>query len=515
MLIPRTILGLLLAAPLAAQLNGIYTIHPLQPTGGVNFQTIGAALQALHSQPLTGPTTFLIFDDAGPWTEANPVLTYINGGTAVLSLQAHRVVGLGAANPLVFTAGPGESPVFDAVGQPFGIVLHGAQYVTVQGIEVKNATSDGVSIYTDANSQAPADLHGNAVIGCRIHDIGGCGINVYQNGGTPAVAFVGTIIRNNFLWRCQTTHAGGNAQWRNGYLNERRSRAAVIENNTFFADTAVGTTFGVYCTWYAAPLGGPAASFVNNVIVKTVNNGNVIRHIDAASTPLVQDHNAYEDTSGGQFLGGLSGTAATFAAFQAAFPTLDPNGVSGPVLLVNGPGGDLHISAGSVAVDRGMAIAGLVTDIDGQGRPSGLAFDAGADELWSNVAAVNLYGSGCMGSNGVPTLSGAGVPSLGNSAFALNVGSARGNSFAILFAALGANVPGLPLGGGCLLHLQQSTLGTIVLVGTSANGSAAFPIPVPNNPNFAGMRLFFQTGVLDPTTVLGASATNAAEVVVY
>ena len=44
------------------------------------------------------------------------------------------------------------------------------------------------------------------------------------------------------------------------------------------------------------------------------------------------------------------------------------------------------------------------------------------------------------------------------------------------------------LGGGCTLYLQQATMGTIVLVGTSSAGNAAFPIPVPNNPGFAGMR---------------------------
>lgn len=507
-----------------AQLAGYYTIHPGFPTGGGNFQTIGAATAALHSQPVVAPVTFQIYDDAGPWTEANPVLTFINGGTAVLSVQGQLTSGVSAANPVVFEAAPGEFPVFEAQGQPFGVVFHGTKYTTIKGVEIRNATSDGVNIYTDSLvPSATSNLLGNAVIGCNIHDIGGCGISIYQNGtptGGVAVAFEGTVIRNNFLWRCQVTHGGGNNTWRNGYLNERRSRLAVIENNTFYADTGVGTNFGVYCTYYAAPLGGPAASFTNNVIVKTVANGNAIRHIDAGSLPLVQDWNVYEDVSGGVFFGGASGTAATFAAFQTSFAPLDANGRSGPVLLAAPATGDLHLTPGSVAIDAGTALAAVTDDIDRQPRPFGVWFDAGADEWQPGSAAVIAYGAGCAGTGGlVPALGSTQLPTLGNLFFTLDVANARPGSNAFLFAALLPSVAGVPVGGGCNVHLDLASLQFLLGIGfgpfgpvpTQPAGTASFPLPVPLLPNLAGASIYWQAAIVDPISTTGFTLSNGAQ----
>lgn len=49
-------------------------------------------------------------------------------------------------------------------------------------------------------------------------------------------------------------------------------------------------------------------------------------------------------------------------------------------LLVDGPNGDLHLRAGSPAIDQGAAIAGLAADFDGTSRPQGAGFDIGAFE---------------------------------------------------------------------------------------------------------------------------------------
>jgi hypothetical protein len=515
----RTLLLLLLALAAPAQLSGVYTIHPLFPTGSGNFQTIGAALAALHSQTVIGPTNFWIFDDAGPWTEANTVATFINGGTAVLSVRGNLTQGISAANPVVFEAAPGESPVFDASGQPFGVVLHGTQYVTVKGITIRNATSDGVNIYTDSittpTGWTGGNLMGNAVIGCRIHDIGGCGINIYQNGGA-AIAFEGTIIRNNFFWRCQLTNGGGNYTWRLGYMNERRSRNAIIENNTFHASTGVGSNFGVYVTWYAAPVGGPAASFRNNLIQKTVANGVVLRHVDAGSFPLVQNHNVYEDLSLGTFLAGGSGTAATFQAMQQAYPALDPNGLSGPVLLVNPAMGDLHLQSGSLAIDVGTSIAGILDDIDGQPRPYGPAYDAGADEWVPTGAAVIAYGAGCVGAGGAASLGANQLPTLGNAAFSVTVTQMVPGAPVYTFLALAPQIPPIPLGGGCSLHLEWNSFQALLAAGygpfgpvpANASGSASFPFPIPMQPGLAGVSVFLQAAATDPSLPQGFVTSN-------
>lgn len=50
-------------------------------------------------------------------------------------------------------------------------------------------------------------------------------------------------------------------------------------------------------------------------------------------------------------------------------------------LLVNGPAGDLHLQAGSPAIDQGVAIEGLTLDHDGVARPQGAGIDIGAFEF--------------------------------------------------------------------------------------------------------------------------------------
>jgi Right handed beta helix region len=95
-------------------------------------------------------------------------------------------------------------------------------------------------------------------------------------------------------------------------------------------------------------------------------------------------------------------TAGTDGALDAL--TVDHNLVSGPTecsndfphcsevsgwpgnehadpLFVDGPGGDLHLQAGSPALDRGATIPGLTDDHDGTVRPQGAGVDIGAFEM--------------------------------------------------------------------------------------------------------------------------------------
>ena len=51
-------------------------------------------------------------------------------------------------------------------------------------------------------------------------------------------------------------------------------------------------------------------------------------------------------------------------------------------LFVDALSGDLHLrSTATAAIDKGVSVAGVVTDVDGQNRPSGPAYDIGADEV--------------------------------------------------------------------------------------------------------------------------------------
>jgi hypothetical protein len=61
-------------------------------------------------------------------------------------------------------------------------------------------------------------------------------------------------------------------------------------------------------------------------------------------------------------------------------PTTNNNQTALP-LFVNAPAGDYHQAAGSPTIDGGSAdLSSGITDFDGQTRPSGVAYDIGADE---------------------------------------------------------------------------------------------------------------------------------------
>jgi hypothetical protein len=61
------------------------------------------------------------------------------------------------------------------------------------------------------------------------------------------------------------------------------------------------------------------------------------------------------------------------------------NPVLGDPVFVDSEGGDFHLSIGSAARNAGID-AGVLTDVDGDARPTGLAPDIGADEAsWAQV----------------------------------------------------------------------------------------------------------------------------------
>jgi len=60
-------------------------------------------------------------------------------------------------------------------------------------------------------------------------------------------------------------------------------------------------------------------------------------------------------------------------------------------IFVNAPAGDLHLnSTATAAIDRGVALADVTDDWDGQARPIGSAPDIGANEFSGSVAAITF-----------------------------------------------------------------------------------------------------------------------------
>ncbi len=132
-----------------------------------------------------------------------------------------------------------------------------------------------------------------------------------------------------------------------------------------------------------------------------VYDNDVAVRLEDGVTSLALQHNTFylNDTlitDAGGLPGGLSWRNNIFAGADAvewlgtfrnnlyfAVPAgwADRDGVQGDPLFADAAGFDLHLAAGSPAIDAGAALAEVTTDIDGDPRPVGAAYDIGADEF--------------------------------------------------------------------------------------------------------------------------------------
>jgi ELWxxDGT repeat protein len=190
------------------------------------------------------------------------------------------------------------------------------------------------------------------------------------------------------------------------------------------------------------------------------------------------------------------------------------NGITGSTVML------MAIRPGPAGSDLGNFLA--------IGNSLFLSADDGVNgnELWAGVplAALTSVGSGCLGSNGTPVLSGlAGqLPMIGNNFFALEVQNGAANSASYWFLASRAQPNTLALPGGCSVHLELTSLATLFGLGinpflvlpTSGIGAATFSFPIPNDPTLAGYTAGVQVGITDLTTPSGFTVTNALNVTI-
>ena len=132
--------------------------------------------------------------------------------------------------------------------------------------------------------------------------------------------------------------------------------SATLLHNTLVGS---GTGYGVYVET------GYVSLFLTNTIVASYTWG-ITNPFPASSTVHV-DHTLF--------------WANTHNGIQGTSP------VSGnPAFAADG----YHLYSDSAAIDRGVN-AGVVTDIDGEGRPAGCTFDIGADELFTGLVCRYIH----------------------------------------------------------------------------------------------------------------------------
>ena len=515
-------LALCLVTTSFGQLSGAYTILPLNPTGGSNFASLADAVTALNTQGIAGPVTFEIFDDAGPYTETNSFVTAnVQWAPSTAVLVLGQWVGSSPNNPVIFRAAPGESPVFDATGKAMGVFWNGADYVTIEGIEIFGAIFDGVSLYSETSHGQPLSP---TIRRCRIHSCAASGVAIYGNTLRPQ----NTLVENNFFWNLQTTNAGGfNTTARFGYVSGRRHDFSRVINNTFFVNTAAGSGFAVIGDVPSGGTGSHYSEISGNIIVKTVNGARPIYSLPdnpagVSGVPAIMESNCYFDTSGGSF--SLGSIIAADLPTWIALANRDLTSLNADPLLAAPATGDLHLTALSPCIDAVLVSGGPVDDIDGELR-TGVP-DIGADELalcavveyQVNSAEATLTLDGLVGTPCSPAIvtKGQNLPTI----LALS-GTLSGFGF-------DAGIVGAPLlpvssgafvtSNGQILNLNQGVPPMIFLIGGSSlsltvpfPGNLVLPFNTPGSPLTATIQMV----IVDPTHPDGARLSQGSELNVF
>lgn len=436
----RVIVLLLLATtPLAAQLSGTYSIDPTLPAGGRNYQTIGAATQALASG-ISANVTF----DLAP-TTFNEVLFLSGPGTTSTAFS------------LTFEATRGRATISPPVtNQRYGIEIRpGARKITIKNLFVTGFLDTGILIegggtgvlgctfeslevdngttfWPNAAALEVRNLNENLLFrNCifrangwpAFHDdalgavYDGCefdgkGKSVRCFGiSYPSASMPRSIVRNCLLHGCAPDQEALDIQ---GNVD-----GFVFAHNTVIVSTAepaVKITTGSQGNWR------DAISFRNNIVVN-FGPAPAIQYEwdpnDDQVHPIAADHNAFWSPNSPVtiVIGTVSnptfgGSLAQFRLWQQANPTViipggassyDANSIEGDPRLVSMTAPyDVRLLPDSPLIDAGTTeivpayMPGAATFVtnDFEGQPRSAPVDIGADEAY---VALTLSGTGQIG----------------------------------------------------------------------------------------------------------------------
>lgn len=510
-LVPLVSLGLLVS-PLCAQLIGNYSINPAWPPVASNFDSFASACAALASQGVVGPVTFEVYDDAGPFTESSPITPtgLWAPDNAVVVFSSWN--GTSSTNRVTFRPAPGEAPVIEAAGKAIGIYWGGADYVTVEGLEIRNAIFDAISLYSDATLGVPFDP---IIRKCRIHDCGGVGVSVYGNSSFP----VNTLIENNFFWGLLTSGTGSfNTTGRFAYVTSRRSTNTRVVHNTFFVNTGQGSTFAVIGAYPAGTTEIPFGEVSNNVVYKTAAAGKPILRIQSPTgatnlVPTICESNCFFDSTTSPFAQwgvNAATTSNTLIDWQTTC-VRDLTSLAQNPNLRSTTTFDLHLAANSPCLGASTVSAGTLDDIDGQLRTTGI--DLGADEF--SAASIASVGNGCPGTGSLsPVIWSNGWPYLGNPNWPLLARNLPANAPMFTFVSFGTTTTPFPVGSGCNVWLPLTYLTALPVVAVAGQaGTTSILFDWPAVAAYAGLNYGFQAMVIDNGAPLGITLSNALDVV--
>jgi hypothetical protein len=152
------------------------------------------------------------------------------------------------------------------------------------------------------------------------------------------------------------------------------------------------------------------------------------------------------------------------------------------------------------------------------GGPSGSAIASGGLKFRMVFEPVGLtqWGTGCPGTGNItPTIGSTGQSSLGSLNYFVTLANALGASPAVFLFGRSAS---FDIGGGCRVYNDLVFIGATVTTGAGpGNGTALFPLFIPNDPSLLAAVFDVQWGILDTASpaFVPLAMTAGGKVVVY
>jgi len=192
---------------------------------------------------------------------------------------------------------------------------------------------------------------------------------VYENGvgGGAAINLASvrsSTIRNNLLYN---NHASGIAGWDDGNGDEWGTK-----NNRIFNNTIVMAANGRFALVLVN--GSSGNQVKNNMLIHTGTRGSI--ETDSSSlTGLQSNYNIVNNrfSFNEEFISLAQWKTKNQEQHSLLFSSLAS-------LFAAPASGDYHLKAGSVAINTGVTLPGVLDDLEGTSRPQGPAYDIGAYE---------------------------------------------------------------------------------------------------------------------------------------
>jgi len=265
-------------------------------------------------------------------------------------------------HPIIFNGGTNRARVYNV-----HLIDAGQQFIKSNPDTAGVGARDGIVEYsvfeftTTARDDYPKaiDIHGAANWTIR-H-------NLFRNLQAPSGQLIGPAV---LAWR----GSSGTITEGNTFLNCGRGimygaedapasghTGGVIRNNFFYRSSSQPGDVGIQVA------DSPNTQVLNNTVI-------------LSGTYVAAIEYRYPETTGVLIANNLTDT--TILAREGATANLSGNVINAtPGMFANASAGDLHLQATAIAaVDKGVAVANVETDWDGEMRPAGTAYDVGADE---------------------------------------------------------------------------------------------------------------------------------------